>query len=244
MCPLPSALLFANQRMVPYRFAVRCPSQWAVDRYIGRFGRRLKIELSARRPFYKHGVGIWLIHRNLWDECGGYDERMIYANSQEVNMIARLMQKYEMVDLGKLVDYDFYHIEHYHSLEPRHSARYRKVNPGDRFARPENMHPNSKDWGLARYPLKVLPYRGRIDEAVGSKSPFEFPRYLFLLALVGVQYAWDRAVLSLLAGHAPMALFALWKHRVGVARRTVDGAPIVAWPRLLVTRWKQRRPQP
>ena len=51
---------------------------------------------------------------------------MIYANDQEINMIARLMKRYEMVDLGKLVDYDFYHIEHYHSLEPRHSSRYRK----------------------------------------------------------------------------------------------------------------------
>jgi|CXWL01.1.fsa_nt_gi hypothetical protein len=243
--PLSSALLFANQRMVPYRFAVRCPSLWAVEKFIGSYGRRLKIEMSARRPFYKHGVGIWLVHRNLWDECGGYDERMIYANFQEMNMIARLMATHEMVNLGKLVDYDFYHIEHYHSLEPRHSARYRKVNPGNRFARPESMHPNGPDWGLAQYPLKALPYGGRIDEAAGSKTRFENQKYRFLLALVGVQYAWDRAILSLLgAGQSLLAFFALWKHRAGVARRTVDGEPVAAWPRLLVTRWKQRKPQP
>src|SRR6478672_1696243 len=41
--PLDSALLFSNVRMVPYRFAVRCPSRAAVQEFINRFGSRLKV---------------------------------------------------------------------------------------------------------------------------------------------------------------------------------------------------------
>ena len=224
---LPSALMFANQRMVPYRFAVRCPPFWAVDRYIGSFGRSLKIELTPLRAFYAHGVGLWLIHRDLWDECGGYDERMIYPNEQEINMIARLIKRYEMVDLGKLVDYDFYHVEHYHSLEPRRSARYRKVNPRMPFSKPDRLNPNGTDWGLLRQPLKVLPYSGKIEKAADAKPPFAPPRYLFLLALVRTQIACDKLILLPL-----VTAYALWVLRAGIAWKAVRGESPLSVARL------------
>ena len=113
------------------------------------FSRLLPRENSrSQTPFYFAGVGIWLLHRNLWSECGGYDERMIYMNAMESNMIIRLMKKYEMVDLGKLTDYNFYHLEHYHPLVIRKTSTHRKVNPHLPFSQPDSLHPNAESWGL------------------------------------------------------------------------------------------------
>lgn len=70
---LNSALLLANLRMVPYRFSFRCPSSSTVIKLIRWFGRFLKIETSSGKTFYSLGVGIWLGHRSLWNDCGGYN---------------------------------------------------------------------------------------------------------------------------------------------------------------------------
>jgi hypothetical protein len=240
--PMPSALLFANQRMVPYRFAVRCPPFWAVDRLIHSFGRRLRIGLIPRRRFFSQSVGIWLVHRDLWHECGGYDERMIYMNDMETNMIARLMKKYEMVNLGKLVDHDFYHIEHYHPLEPRRSASYRKVNPSLLFSRPDRMNPGSEAWGLARFPLEVLPYGGAVDMAAFLNPSFAVPKFLLLVFLVGAQFIWDGLILTLLrAWHSLKAWHVRWTRRAGIAWNTVRGESVVRWPQLLTMLWRQRK---
>jgi len=56
--------------------------------------------------FYKNGVGIWLAHRNYGMNAEGM-MTLIYMNAMEVNMIERLMQKYTIVDLGRIVDYVF-----------------------------------------------------------------------------------------------------------------------------------------
>ena len=57
----------------------------------------------AHPAVLRASVGIWLAHRDLWSECGGYDERMIYMNDMDTNMIERLRMEYELVDLGSLV---------------------------------------------------------------------------------------------------------------------------------------------
>ena len=59
--PLESALLFSNVRMIPYRFAVRCPALSVVEHFVERFGRSLKVEINSHRPYYWYSVGIWLL---------------------------------------------------------------------------------------------------------------------------------------------------------------------------------------
>jgi hypothetical protein len=126
--PLDRALLFSNVRMVPYRFAVRSPSLRAVKGFVAKFRRRLKIDITSRHPFYWYGVGIWLVSRDIWHACGGYDEEMLHMNGMEINMILRLLPKYPIVNFGEMTDCDFYHLEHYHPFVPRMSSVYRKVN--------------------------------------------------------------------------------------------------------------------
>jgi hypothetical protein len=236
--PLNSALMYANQRMVPYRFTVRSPSLWAVDKYIDWFGKVLKIELSSRNLFYFHGVGIWLVHRDLWNECGGYDERMIYMNDMEINMITRLVKKYQMINIGKMVNYDFYHLEHYHPMVLRSSSLYRKVNPESLFVKPDNLNPNGQDWGLVRYSFEILslsPKGNKLEIESIHQSLFEWLVFIFMIVFSGAQIALDKLVISFRT-----AKF-VWSRRALAAWETVRGQRMSLWPHLIIELWMRKK---
>lgn len=238
---LDSALLFANRQSIPYRFAVRCPSFWAVVRTFRWFGRFLRIEHpNPLQPFYCSYVGIWLLHRNLWNECGGYDERMIHMDDMESDMAARLMEKYKMVDLGKIVNYDFYHLDHYHPRRSRSpTTQHRKLNP--EFYKPSVFHPNNKDWGLIQYPLEVLhcsPTRGGVETGTLDQPRSKWLAFTLLLLSTGAQIAWDNLLLSL---KPAWKFLSVWRYRAGVAWETVRGQPLISWPRLLRQLWIEKK---
>lgn len=245
--PLHQALLFANRRRIPYRFAVRCPSLWVVERFVRWFGRSFWIEqLYPAHLFYFSFVGLWLCHRDLWHECGGYDERLVYMNEMESDMIARLLQKYEMVNLGKLVDYDFYHLEHYHPLATRCPSTFRTVNPNPDYARnpPSEFHPNGENWGLSEHPLQTVAChsdRGLLETVGPKQSLAEWVAFTLVLLPTGVQVAGDKVILSVLAGRKALCSFySTWRHRAAVAWETVSRAPLTNWPGLLIMLWRER----
>jgi hypothetical protein len=186
--PLETALLFANVRLVPYRVSVRCPPLWAMERYIAAFRRLLRVEVSSSAPCYFNSVGIWLAHRDLWHECRGYDERMLYMNDMEINMIERLRNRHRVVDLGRSVGWDFYHLEHYHPLEPRTSGSYRRVNDPS-FVTPREIAPNGADWGLAQVPLARQPVGGERNERSHFATDGPQARWTVFASLVAASTA-------------------------------------------------------
>ena len=194
--PLESALLFSNVRMIPYRFAVRCPSLSVVEHFVERFGSRLKVEINSRRPYYWYSVGIWLLPRALWHECGGYDEAMLYMNGMEIDMINRLLQKYKLVNLGKIVEYDFYHLEHYHPWVPRKSSVYRKTNSDDNVGFKACFHPNNEKWGLVQYPLSLSHPSTNSIAAISQRKwrARDRARFALLSLFLGAQITWDAFV--------------------------------------------------
>ncbi|HEY6802558.1 MAG TPA: hypothetical protein VI306_03165 [Pyrinomonadaceae bacterium] len=218
---LESALMFSNLRQVPYRFAVRCLDLTTVEKFVGRFSKTFKIELSQRRPFYAFGVGIWLLHRRLWEESGGYDESMIYMNSMEIDMVQRLKQKYELLDIGRLTGYDFYHLEHYHPFVPRKSSTHRKVNVLKDEAE-LTLNPNGDEWGLAGHDFEVHEAQGSAKKAE-SESPF-------LVPYVRTRLIFDSGVLWLRRKSG--SLINVWKHRVQLLRRKTAGQTLKRSPRL------------
>jgi hypothetical protein len=213
-----AALLFSNVRGIPYRFSTRCPSLSFVTQFIHRFGSNLKLEVTTSKPFYEHSVGIWLLPRALWHECGGYNEEMLYMNEMEVEMVDRLRQRYKLIDLGQIVGYDFYHLEHYHPRGPHRSSPHRRVNApkhGGAF------HPNEKAWGLAKYPLH--PYPSPSGIAVSSSCDWGGPerlRFALLLLLVRAQIVFDR-----------------WDNRGQRVWAAMCGQPLHRWPRTLLGLW-------
>jgi Glycosyl transferase family 2 len=255
---LNSALLFANRRDIPYRFAHHCPSFWSVDQYIRWFGRSLVVEnhMKNYKPqlFYCSYVGIWLLHRDLWYECGGYDERLIYMNEMESDMAARLMGgKHKMVNLGILVDYDFYHLGHYHPNAIYQASAHRQVNTKkwhelDEEWSPTVLHPNSEDWGLIQYHLAVMRYSSNstlFNKGLHGCTILKWPFFILLLMTTGMQMVWDVLDRSLRekleAAKRGFTYFVrTWGHRTRLVWKTIRGQPLITWKRLLLELWMDK----
>ncbi len=241
--PLETALLFANRRSIPYRFAVGCPALTHVKQFVRLFGPLLRVwraNPGCRDVFWTSYVGIWLAHRNLWDECGGYDERLIYYNWMETDMICRLGRKYPIVNLGKLTDYDFYHLDHH---DPRMAwvARRHVVKNADMdlAAPPTHLHPNPETWGLSQYRLAVVAYSP--PSSVAMPGALESGRRE-LWSFLGI-------VLSLPAGIVGDWLVIVWTaahraaiRRVRTARLALAGQPVTRWSNGLWKLWIGRKP--
>ena len=235
MCRSSSALLFSGHRHIPYRFAARCPPPWVVNLFIERRAAGLPVEgIDTPSPFYLKAVGIWMLHRRLWHECGGYDERMIYMNGMEANMMHRLMKKYPMVDLGSVVGHDFYHLEHYHPWALRKPSTHRKVNPHLPFWEPDLMNPNGESWGLAAYALQATATPTNRGDVAHIPSPLPAlwrGRFLTLMMAIAFQVFCDDAV-NAASG---------WRRRAMTAWCAVKGRPLLLWPRVLRELWIAKR---
>jgi hypothetical protein len=93
------------------------------------------------------------MHRKLWHECRGYDERLIYWGWLEGDLGYRLSQRYELVNLGPLVGHDFYHLEHAQQRVPGNSKRLNKQQHSDHV-----YAANNDRWGLGGCQLELQPY--------------------------------------------------------------------------------------
>ncbi len=158
--PLERALLYSNRRAIAYRFVARSPAYRHVVTFMRRFGGRCPLETLKNEEFWTYYVGIWLAHRDVWHECGGYDERYIYYNWMEVEMILRLRQRYTLIDFGRAIDYDFYHLGHRNPRGKRtrrdlgHRVNQFELDPE---APALAYHPNPDGWGLADVALPAGP---------------------------------------------------------------------------------------
>ncbi|MGE0394121.1 MAG: hypothetical protein AB7N54_20915 [Alphaproteobacteria bacterium] len=225
--PLADTLLFANRRSIPYRLAVRLPPLRPLTRFLAAHGGELVVETA--RVFYKSDVGVWLAHRDLWDACGGYDERMIFMNEMDPDMVERLMTRHPLVDLGPLVGWDFYHLDHYHPRGSRSSSTHREVNTTRVFPS-LGFRPSGDGWGLADEDLPVRQAPATAGDA--DRGP-RLDRVWWLAAhgVARVQMAIDRVVYPF----APR-----WRRRARLAVAGVRGRPVTAWPGILLALWRAR----
>ena len=142
-------------------------------------------------------------------------------------MIARLMQRFEVVDLGKLVDYDFYHLEHYH---PRYLLRgHPKTNASVKLkSSPTVFHPNDQNWGLNDTRLEIA--RGRRSS---QSRPSQWSLCFFLIALI--QVGCDAIVVQ------AARCFSLVQRSASAGRRAISGKSLPSWPAALLDLWRDRR---
>lgn len=232
--PDPAALYFANRRDVPYRFAAPSPSLDTVTRFVLERGSTMPVH--RQNPFTGHlywtsAVGIWLASRAIWDDAGGYDERLIFYNWMETDMIHRLRDRHPIVDLGALTDWDFYHLEHYHPLRSWASRPHALKNPDIDLSAPVvERCPSGSGWGLAAERLAPVPAaRAATAAGGGGRAAYAFAR-----ARLGVWSVYDRAAIAALAARARL---------MARARRSVDvirSEPVAAWPGVLWTLWRNR----
>ncbi len=248
--PLEKALLFANRRSIPYRFAARCLPLEYIDRYVRLYAHKMPVwnqNNLTQNLFWSSYVGIWLLHRDLWDACSGYDERLIYYNWMETDMILRLKQYHPVIDLGEKTAYDFYHLEHYSPDRYKATRPHDMRNPDmDVNGDPETIKPNPPDWGLVDYDFEILPYPHAGDPAqVAAHSQAAMFRLSFNLTLVftNLHRGLDAVQLFIykLIGWRIKWSLRIWKQRLQIIRDSLDGRPVGAWPRLLVDMWTARQ---
>ena len=222
---LETALLFANRRSVPYHFAAGAPSLGSVTRFIRLFGERLSVwreNPATGHVFWTSYVGIWLAHRNLWHECGGYDERLIHYNWMEADMICRLRQRYSVVDLGELIDHDFYHLEHFHSRAAWVARSHSISNPSVDVEKPCSiLHPNAETWGLHHHPLERDPIASQVGDVLVSRWTDIAAFAADMTRLTAVPVC-DRLVIWKTVQHR------VWRHKLLFARRELTGRPLRA----------------
>jgi len=228
--PLHKALMFSNLRMMPYRLTVRSPPLDVVSNTVERWGARMQIECTSGRPFYAHSVGVWTLHRKIWHACGGYDERMIYMNQMEVNMINRLRRRdYQVLDLGPVTRYGFYHLEHYHPYGLRKSGTHRKDNP--RWLRDDTQFaPNGPNWGLADHSLSLQ----RQVEGPASLASCALCWTALSVPIVLTQMAADKLVVrGMQLQEATRMHCRRWARRAGIVVRALASEPPRSWLRLV-----------
>jgi hypothetical protein len=158
--------------------------------------------------------------------------------------------KHKMINLGKLTNYDFYHLGHNLPQATYQVSANRKVNPKrwhelDEEWVPPELQPNSEDWGLIQYPLEVQHYSSNNNlpnTAERSRIVLRWPFFVFLLVTAGPQIIWDTLVLSIKATERGLIHFArVWGRRATLVWVTIRGQPLASWKNLLFELWKEKR---
>ena len=160
------SLFFAQRRNIPTVSVSHSPPAFRVAQRIRKQGHRFWIHThlpSDSDLFWTSAVGIWMLPRDLWFACRGYNENFIYRNEMEVEMAARLMKKHPMINLGPFMRFSFFHLGHERVLEGDHG---RKFQPRV-LETPEivgDFAANDENWGMAEHHIS------RIQIPAGSPS--------------------------------------------------------------------------
>jgi hypothetical protein len=238
-----STLLFSSRRSIPFRFSNVCPDFHDVEKFIDFFGSHLKVWnhlTSWPDVFWTTHVGIWLLHRNLWYESGGYNEQLIYYNHMEIEMILRLKKKFRIVDFGKIVNYDFYHLDHYptnRDLKSGSAINARKANPTmDIYEEPALINPNGINWGLNCYNLEMIPYSSSDLDQINPIKNFRvrlitFP---FLIVSTTARTLIDYIIyaFNFILGSS-LGLIFKWVIRARILAATIREQPLSMWPGII-----------
>ncbi len=142
-------LLFSRRRSIPYAFARRSVGFERVCAFLDTYHRILPREGVGQRPWFDAPVGVVVLHRDHWEACRGYDERMLYWGFMETDLALRIQMRGRVVDLERELGCSFYHLGHTRS---RFQVSPRCKNP--RVA-PRVFAPNDPSWGLVDYDLPV-----------------------------------------------------------------------------------------
>jgi len=201
--PIRDALLFVGRRSVPFRFSSRSPSFEAVVDFVEKYRNVLPREGRGQLPWFDAPVGAMILHRGLWHEYGGYDERLIYWGFMETDLAMRVRRKHPVVDLEPVIGCDFYHLAH---SRRRRLSPSRKTNPR---VRPTCQSPNDATWGLADRQVRLChaaPVRRGGFFADSRES--EGGHTLDAMAIAG-EILWETGMAAYRAARAP-----IWGDRI------------------------------
>jgi hypothetical protein len=184
--PLEKTAMISNRRRIPYDFGVHCPSFPILRKYLDLF-RGLLPRMYPPPPerYWECYIGILLLHRDLWQAAGGYDESFIYYGHMEFDFFLRLFKQFPGVDLSDIVRCDFYHLDHISKWVVRDELK-RSTNPARSLENPPPvLCPNGDTWGLSDYEIPLLqpPHDAMLPKSAITWHQSLVIRLIFLTAL-------------------------------------------------------------
>ncbi len=189
---LTKSYMFVSRMQIPYRFVKRSPSLTDIEYHIDHFG---KWSYSEEQKFchWASPVGILMMHRDIWQDIGGYDERLIYYWYMDVDMATRLIKKYPIINIRKTYGNHFYHLEHVKpGLKFRFSHRKRNPDWSKSFDKPV-LNPNGENWGLAQFELSITQANASGNPASDQLSELHSNQQktiLFVLTIIASLRRW------------------------------------------------------
>ena len=142
------ALIGSKRRQIPWDIISKSPPADLLLQFVRDNSEKFPTDADA--GFGYCTTGMMFMHRDLWAECSGYDEKLIHWGWMEIDLGLRITQKHPWFDMSHNFKTFIYHMEHYRPETGR--AVTRKYNPMNK----NNVYrPNGDDWGLARYDLEI-----------------------------------------------------------------------------------------
>ncbi len=139
---LTHALFGSKRGHVPWSVVQKCPSIDQLDVFVHKHGHELQVDVH--HEFKYCATGMMFMHRDTWNECSGYDERLTHWGWMEIDLGMRITQRYPYIDVTEAFGMLLFHLEHYpHTGEGRKSSR--KMNV---MNRPTAFRPNGDLWGF------------------------------------------------------------------------------------------------
>lgn len=236
--PREASILLVPQYQVPWWYVNKSPKVDELDFILSRIGNHLPImPLGSLGPFVP--AGFIMMHRDLWYECRGFDERLIYWGFCDADIALRVTKKYPWVDLSQL-DMCVFHLEHY----PRNNrnALTRKRNP-QYWDNPFKV--NDDQWGLVAERLQEFVYQ---DSPTGSSiSPTSQghhslplgPKIYQTMGLLLLTVYWHRLT-RFVRGWIGNTC-AIWLHRAQRLRQEIQSCPLRDSPAVIYRLWLQWR---
>ena len=226
--PIDQALIVAKRRHLPWSLVSRNPGIQHLDWFIRHFGSFILADFN--KGYECSSTGMMMMHRSLWEECGGYDERLIHWGWMEIDLGLRIMQKYPWFDLLNL-GVTVFHLEHYPPISQRHTNR--KCNP---TVPNKIFSPSGNKWGLSEYVLEIFTYPSQAQKTDLVKSEEQRPVQLnFILLVTIVQVILNRSkILRLLMSYNYIAI-----RRIKIVWQMLHGNPIILWTTLLKGLWQK-----
>ena len=105
------ALIGVKRRHIPVQFTFSNPPVSELERFIREHPTACNLEVPEQFPFC--ATGMMVMHRDLWSEFRGYDERLIYWGWMEIDLGLRTSVKYPYYDLTDVHGMVLFHLEHY-----------------------------------------------------------------------------------------------------------------------------------
>ncbi len=142
-----TCFFLSSRRHIPAEFHRRGPSVEEVDAYAAANHDQLPHDKISLADFAGTATA-YLMTREMWHECRGFDERMIHWGWFDIDLYRRLSRRYQLVDMEDQ-GLEFYHLEHYSDSKQR-NLQVENPRPVNQPREITSLRTNSPLWGLHR----------------------------------------------------------------------------------------------